>query len=367
MTTLYEKTKLTPALQWTGDNFKEIAEFLGRVYLYYDQGAEAWTNPSTGKNFYMDATKVKGGLIIKTQAGELQANIGDYIAKGVEGEYRPIKPEIFVKTYRKVEEAEETKRHPLAAAHEKMCMDWLEEKKAKKELNAMQENLDAGDYSEKEKKKIKKELNVMQANLDTGAYHEKAKPVYNTTPDALKVSYKLNLETYKQHTSKIIDYLKKHVSENKELEALRQALLFEMEKNKNLEKENEALETENTCLAAINTTNNLNAHPAEHGDDEQSESLNIEELAEKLGIPLVIGRNKGQGDPYYYACFGNVNIFSTQDGSQTYGAGCGSTLPKAVDEYVGMIKGKRLEYYNIVDMLEKFVVPEYLTGLPEDE
>jgi hypothetical protein len=42
------------------------------------------------------------GLIIKTLEGNMKASIGDFIIKGVEGEFYPCKPDIFEKTYEKV-------------------------------------------------------------------------------------------------------------------------------------------------------------------------------------------------------------------------------------------------------------------------
>ncbi len=40
-----------------------------------------------------------GGLIIPTLEGNIVANTGDYIIKGVNGEFYPCKPDIFQKTY----------------------------------------------------------------------------------------------------------------------------------------------------------------------------------------------------------------------------------------------------------------------------
>ena len=49
--------------------------------------------------------EVKGdGLIIKTLEGDMRASIGDWIIKGVQGEFYPCKPDIFEKTYEKVAE-----------------------------------------------------------------------------------------------------------------------------------------------------------------------------------------------------------------------------------------------------------------------
>ena len=45
----------------------------------------------------------KGYMEIETLEGVMRANIGDYIIKGVNGEFYPCKPDIFEKTYEAVE------------------------------------------------------------------------------------------------------------------------------------------------------------------------------------------------------------------------------------------------------------------------
>lgn len=44
------------------------------------------------------------GLIIPTLEGDMRAEIGDYIIRGINGEFYPCKPDIFHKTYEKVED-----------------------------------------------------------------------------------------------------------------------------------------------------------------------------------------------------------------------------------------------------------------------
>jgi hypothetical protein len=39
------------------------------------------------------------GVVIKTLEGDMRASIGDWIIKGVHGEFYPCKPDIFEKTY----------------------------------------------------------------------------------------------------------------------------------------------------------------------------------------------------------------------------------------------------------------------------
>lgn len=41
-------------------------------------------------------------LLLETLEGTMEASIGDYIIKGVQGEYYPCKPDIFKQTYDEV-------------------------------------------------------------------------------------------------------------------------------------------------------------------------------------------------------------------------------------------------------------------------
>lgn len=79
------------ALQWTGVNQREMFNFLENKP---DQYMTAF-----GDNFRIDHSKVDGGLVIKTLEGEHIASIGDFIIKGVKGEFYPCKPDIFEFTY----------------------------------------------------------------------------------------------------------------------------------------------------------------------------------------------------------------------------------------------------------------------------
>jgi hypothetical protein len=46
-----------------------------------------------------------GGLVIATLEGAMHASMGDWIIKGVQGEFYPCKPDIFEQTYEPVEES----------------------------------------------------------------------------------------------------------------------------------------------------------------------------------------------------------------------------------------------------------------------
>lgn len=96
-----KKPVVIDAVQWTGTNKREMFDFLTNgncpeEYITSDL-------PIVSDNFYIDKWKVPGGLVIKTLEGEHLANIGDYIIRGVCGEFYPCKPDIFRKTYEEVE------------------------------------------------------------------------------------------------------------------------------------------------------------------------------------------------------------------------------------------------------------------------
>ena len=91
-----KKPVVIEAVQWTGENHREIWDFL--------TGKTGEHMTASGDNFYIDHSKVKGGLIIKTLEGEHIASIGDFIIKGISGEFYPCKPDIFEKTYEAVDE-----------------------------------------------------------------------------------------------------------------------------------------------------------------------------------------------------------------------------------------------------------------------
>lgn len=48
------------------------------------------------------ALPITGGLEIKTLEGTMLASEGDYIIKGIQGEFYPCKPDIFLKSYEPV-------------------------------------------------------------------------------------------------------------------------------------------------------------------------------------------------------------------------------------------------------------------------
>ena len=73
-----KKPVVVEAVQWTGENHAEMCEFI---------------DPEVFE------IKPKEGLIIHTLEGDHHASPGDYIIKGVYGEFYPCKPDIFANTY----------------------------------------------------------------------------------------------------------------------------------------------------------------------------------------------------------------------------------------------------------------------------
>lgn len=95
-----KKPVVIDAIQWTGKNHREMFDFLTNGNCPDEYMTSDF--PIVSDNFYIDNWKVPGGLVIKTLEGEHLANIGDYIIRGVHGEFYPCKPDIFRKTYEEV-------------------------------------------------------------------------------------------------------------------------------------------------------------------------------------------------------------------------------------------------------------------------
>jgi len=93
-----KKPIIIEALQWNGNSHRAMWDFL--------ENKPSHSIEAGGRNFYINHNKVEGGLIIKTLEGEHTASIGDFIIKGINGEFYPCKPDIFEKTYEKVESEE---------------------------------------------------------------------------------------------------------------------------------------------------------------------------------------------------------------------------------------------------------------------
>lgn len=74
------------AIKWDGTNFGKVALFCNKI-------VQAGTNKDT--------------LLIDTPERAIVASIGDYIIQGVNGEYYPCKPDIFKRTYERLNQFDE--------------------------------------------------------------------------------------------------------------------------------------------------------------------------------------------------------------------------------------------------------------------
>jgi hypothetical protein len=77
------------AVQFDGTNGDDICAFVGRRLI----GA-----------LTLDGTRGPA-LVIPTLEGDMRADVGDFIIRGVKGEFYPCKPDIFAETNEAVEDA----------------------------------------------------------------------------------------------------------------------------------------------------------------------------------------------------------------------------------------------------------------------
>jgi hypothetical protein len=93
------------AVQWTGDNLREVIRFTnGDPETRTMHAGMKWEE-------YADLV-ARDGLKIYTLEGKMNADVGDWIIRGVNGEHYPCKPDIFAKTYEPVNDALITKEKP---------------------------------------------------------------------------------------------------------------------------------------------------------------------------------------------------------------------------------------------------------------
>ena len=81
------------AIQWTGFNLKELQEFVDNDSLTYVK--RGITLPAI--------VPPDIDIFINTLEGVIQASRGDYIIKGLRGEFYPCKPDVFDKKYKLIE------------------------------------------------------------------------------------------------------------------------------------------------------------------------------------------------------------------------------------------------------------------------
>ena len=89
------------AIQWTGENTDDVVEFVdGKPPQPYSMGDSGlWLKQKVFPDDHEHAGKALWFLVIPTLEGDHEAAVGDWIIKGVQGEFYPCKPDIFEQTY----------------------------------------------------------------------------------------------------------------------------------------------------------------------------------------------------------------------------------------------------------------------------
>ena len=97
-----KKPVVVEAMRFTGSNYREVGEFVGAA-------AE------------VDRDNEREALRIKTLEGKMVCSPGDWIIRGVKGEFYPCKPDIFAATYEPAEagRADAARANELADALER--------------------------------------------------------------------------------------------------------------------------------------------------------------------------------------------------------------------------------------------------------
>lgn len=92
-----KKPVVIEAIQWTGKNWEEMNSFIPRQNWWLEDGS------------LVNNVNPKQALIIKAMGkeGNIRADIGYWIIKGIGGEFYPCHPDIFQATYESVGEITE--------------------------------------------------------------------------------------------------------------------------------------------------------------------------------------------------------------------------------------------------------------------
>ena len=76
-----KKPIIIEAVQWTGSNLEELRDFVPEEFRY---------------------NKISAPMGIRPLEGVMTISVGDWIIKGIQGEFYPCKPDIFEATYEAV-------------------------------------------------------------------------------------------------------------------------------------------------------------------------------------------------------------------------------------------------------------------------
>jgi len=97
-----KKPVVIDAMQWTGYNYTEAEVFMGQPL---GTGRYEGAAQDRGNGWQIESPYSNSAMIITTLEGEMRCQPGDWIIKGIKGEFYPIKNEIFRETYEEVDDA----------------------------------------------------------------------------------------------------------------------------------------------------------------------------------------------------------------------------------------------------------------------
>lgn len=99
-----EKPVVIEAMRWVGpdeESVTALAGFMDEAMIRepVPDGATEWPSRSRDHMSYGSIDESDGSVLVHTLEGDMRAGVGDWIIKGVKGEFYPCKPDIFDATY----------------------------------------------------------------------------------------------------------------------------------------------------------------------------------------------------------------------------------------------------------------------------
>ena len=118
-----KKPVIVEAVIWTGNNIDEVKEL--------------------AKNAVEHIIFVDNNLYIETLEGNMNVSVGDYIIKGIAGEFYPCKPDIFKETYETVSMVSDNDRTTVPMSEYRKLEN--KNKKLRNTINRLKKELEVED------------------------------------------------------------------------------------------------------------------------------------------------------------------------------------------------------------------------------
>ena len=118
-----KKPVIVEAVIWTGNNIDEVKEL--------------------AKSAVENIIFVNNNLYIETLEGNMNVSVGDYIIKGIAGEFYPCKPDIFKETYETVSMVSDNDRTTVPMSQYRKLEN--KNKKLRNTINRLKRELEVED------------------------------------------------------------------------------------------------------------------------------------------------------------------------------------------------------------------------------